>query len=300
MIDPQYSVGQARLLAILRGALKETACLSDVLIVSEQQDIIREFLIESNENLNRLDQDMVQLEQRPGDKELLGSVFRTIHTIKGTCGFLGFKVLERITHHAESLLSQLRSGERQLSNLLVELILETVDAARKILVAIEATEAEGPDEYPDLVRRLESTCAGAAPASVAPEEPRADAAAEAPGPPDPARLETEKTSAAADSAIRVDVGLLDKLMNLVGELVLARNQVLQFNTQKGWRAERHLAASEPDHQRIAGQRHEDAHAADRGGLEQTAPPGARYGPRLRQTGASRTGRFRHRAGQDHH
>jgi len=206
--------------------------LSDVLIVSEQQDIIREFLIESNENLNRLDQDMVQLEQRPGDKELLGSVFRTIHTIKGTCGFLGFKVLERITHHAESLLSQLRSGERQLSNLLVELILETVDAARKILVAIEATEAEGPDEYPDLVRRLESTCAGAAPASVAPEEPRADAAAEAPGPPDPARLETEKTSAAADSAIRVDVGLLDKLMNLVGELVLARNQVLQFNTQK--------------------------------------------------------------------
>jgi two-component system chemotaxis sensor kinase CheA len=200
--------------------------------VSEQQDIIREFLIESNENLNRLDQDMVQLEQQPGDKELLASVFRTIHTIKGTCGFLGFKVLERVTHHAESLLSQLRSGERQLSNRLVELILETVDAARKILVAIEATEAEGMEEYPDLVRRLESACAETAPAAVAPEDPRRDAAAEAPAPPDPSKPEVEKTSAAADSAIRVDVGLLDKLMNLVGELVLARNQVLQFNTQK--------------------------------------------------------------------
>jgi two-component system chemotaxis sensor kinase CheA len=200
--------------------------------VSEQQDIIREFLIESTENLNRLDQDMLQLEQRPSDKELLASVFRTIHTIKGTCGFLGFKVLERITHHAESLLSQLRAGERQLSNLLVDLILETVDASRKILVAIEDTEAEGTEEYSGLVRRLESACTGTAPASVAPEEPRADAAAGEPGPPDPSRLEGEKTTAAADSAIRVDVGLLDKLMNLVGELVLARNQVLQFNTQK--------------------------------------------------------------------
>ena len=79
-----------------------------------EQDVLREFLLESNENLNRLDSEILELEQRPADKELLASVFRTIHTIKGTCGFLGFPLLERIAHHAENLLSLLRSGEKRL------------------------------------------------------------------------------------------------------------------------------------------------------------------------------------------
>src|ERR1035438_4032110 len=96
----------------------------------DDQDVMREFLIESNENLARLDQEMVELEKRPQDPPPIASIFRTIHTIKGTCGFLGFGTLESITHLAENILSQLRDGKRQLTPELVTLILETVDVVK--------------------------------------------------------------------------------------------------------------------------------------------------------------------------
>ena len=67
-------------------------------------DIVREFLIESNENLDRMDQELVKLESEPSSKDLLGSIFRTIHSIKGSCGFLGFARLERVAHAGENLL----------------------------------------------------------------------------------------------------------------------------------------------------------------------------------------------------
>ena len=188
------------------------------MILVLEQDVLREFLLESTENLNRLDSEIIELEQRPADKELLASVFRTIHTIKGTCGFLGFPLLERIAHQAESLLSLLRSGERRLTPRLVAVILECVDAIRKILAKLEASQQEGPDEYGAILERL----------AAAIEDP--EDSLDVPPPAAPAEL--EKSSAVSESAIRVDVGLLDKLMNLVGELVLARNQVLQFTTQK--------------------------------------------------------------------
>ena len=120
----------------------------------QDQDVIREFLVESHENLSRLDQELVELEKHPKDAELLASVFRTIHTIKGTCGFLAFSTLERITHQAETLLSQLRDGRRELSPSLVSLILDTVDATRKVLASIEASGEEGPDRFEDLTERL--------------------------------------------------------------------------------------------------------------------------------------------------
>ena len=74
-------------------------------------EIVKDFLIESNENLDRLDQELVKLESDPSSKELLASVFRTIHTIKGSCGFLGFSRLEKLAHAGESLLSRLRDGQ---------------------------------------------------------------------------------------------------------------------------------------------------------------------------------------------
>src|SRR5438128_1767504 len=81
-------------------------------VVSEMDDaIVKEFLVESYENLDRLDRDLVSLEQDPTSHSTLASVFRTIHTIKGTCGFLGFSRLEAVTHRGESLLSRLRDGE---------------------------------------------------------------------------------------------------------------------------------------------------------------------------------------------
>jgi two-component system chemotaxis sensor kinase CheA len=121
---------------------------------NEDQETIREFLVESDENLSRLDLDMVELEKRPKDVALLGSIFRTIHTIKGACGFLAFSTLEGITHKAESLLSQLRDGKRELTPALVSLILETVDATRKVLASIEATGNEGSLHFEDLNERL--------------------------------------------------------------------------------------------------------------------------------------------------
>ncbi len=118
------------------------------------EEVIREFPVEGYENLSRLDQELVALEKHPKDAPLLASIFRTIHTIKGTCGFLAFSTLEKITHQAESLLSQLRDGERELGPSLVSLILETVDATRKVLASVEATGEEGPDHVEELTERL--------------------------------------------------------------------------------------------------------------------------------------------------
>ncbi len=213
--------------------------------MDDEQDLIREFLVESNENLSRLDRDLVELETRPQDAQLLASVFRTIHTIKGTCGFLGFSTLERISHQAESLLSQLRDGRRTLDPGLVSLILETVDATRKVLGSIEATGKEGPEQFENLADRLREAAeridfpcgsgqvgieAGndASPAAQAATESGVAANSDVATPP----AANGKPSAAADSNIRVGVVLLDKLMDLVGELVLIRNQILQFTAER--------------------------------------------------------------------
>jgi len=191
----------------------------------DDQDILREFLIESNENLARLDQEMVELEQRPRDPRLLAEIFRTIHTIKGTCGFLGFTSLEAVTHLAENIFSQLRDGKRELTPELVTLILEAVDVVKTVLLSIEAHGNEGPETHADLRARLEAACALTA-------ETESPGRAAPNGPPEPENGSAPKGPSISDSTIRVDVGLLDKLMNLVGELVLARNQILQFNAQQ--------------------------------------------------------------------
>ena len=190
----------------------------------QDQEVLREFLVESYENLSRLDQELVELEKHPKDAALLSSIFRTIHTIKGTCGFLAFSTLERITHQAENLLSQLRDGERDLTAPLVSLILETVDATRKVLASIEASGEEGQERFEDLTERLRVT---AQLKTVAAEANGTSDLSEDAKPQDAA-----KSSAAADANIRVAVGLLDKLMDLVGELVLTRNQILQFNAER--------------------------------------------------------------------
>ncbi|MDP6505848.1 MAG: Hpt domain-containing protein, partial [Planctomycetota bacterium] len=77
-------------------------------------DYIREFLAESHENMAQTEQDLVTLESNPADKELIDSVFRNLHTIKGTCGYLGFKRLEVVSHAGENLLSHVRSGDMEL------------------------------------------------------------------------------------------------------------------------------------------------------------------------------------------
>jgi two-component system chemotaxis sensor kinase CheA len=200
----------------------------------QDQEVIREFLVESYENLSRLDQEIVELEKHPKDTVLLGSIFRTFHTIKGTCGFLAFNTLERVTHQAETLLSQLRDGERELRPALVSLILETVDATRKVLASVEATGEEGSEQFGDLTARLRAAAQAKdqfeAAAPVAVEPPHGNGSAEASE--KKPEEDAAKSSAVADSNIRVGVGLLDKLMDLVGELVLTRNQILQYNNDR--------------------------------------------------------------------
>ncbi len=214
-------------------------------------EIVKEFLIESYENLDKLDRALVELEKDPTHRPSLDSVFRTIHTIKGTCGFLGFGKLERVAHVGENLLSQLREGKMLLNEEITSALLAMVDAVRAVLAVIESSGAEGEQEYPELIERLTSLASGeakAAPAAVKVEAPapatvvsEAVAApapvpeaepAPAPAAPAPATSaapeKAEGSRSMSDSTVRVDVSLLDKLMNLVGELVLGRNQILQL------------------------------------------------------------------------
>jgi len=218
--------------------------------MNEDLELTKEFLIESNENLAKVDQQMVELEKRPKDTELLASIFRTVHTVKGTCGFLGYGILEGIAHIGENILSQLRNGERDLTPPLASLILEAIDAIKTIVGNIENTQSEGDDVWHDLRARLvqeeQAIDGGPVPQFHGPaiEENEIAAAVPTPShpievpatPPSPPKAKAEGESptakaggSVADSTIRVDVVLLDKLMNLVGELVLARNQILQYN-----------------------------------------------------------------------
>ena len=139
-------------------------------------DIVQEFLVESYENLDQLDQDLVALESAPSSRELLSSVFRTIHTIKGTSGFLAFSDLERVAHVGESLLVQLRDGQRQMDQHTTDVLLRMVDVIREILGRIETTGAEGGVEVDDTVAAIQRTLDGetaapAAPAAQAGDEP---------------------------------------------------------------------------------------------------------------------------------
>jgi two-component system chemotaxis sensor kinase CheA len=216
-------------------------------------EVIREFLIETQENLAQLDLDLVTLEKEPTERETLARVFRTLHTVKGTAGFLGLQKLQAVAHAAESLLSRLREGTLVFNADIASALLAVVDAVRQMLSAVEATESDGDGDFSALIQTLERlrTAGNGPPPSVLPAHP---GLAPAPNLPDgakgrtlPPQPPTETTtlvapeprpsdmgdaraSAVADSSIRVDVGLLDHLMTLVGELVLARNQIFQLSS----------------------------------------------------------------------
>jgi two-component system chemotaxis sensor kinase CheA len=117
-------------------------------------EIVKDFLIESSENLDRLDQELVKLESEPSSKELLASAFRTIHTIQGSCRFLGFVRLEKLTHAGENLLSRLRDGDLTLSPEITTGLLAMVDAVRNMLACIQASGQDGEESYAPLIQLL--------------------------------------------------------------------------------------------------------------------------------------------------
>ncbi|WP_250028120.1 chemotaxis protein CheW [Paractinoplanes maris] len=254
-------------------------------------EIVGEFLMESHENLDQIDRDLVQLEQDPNSRDLISRIFRAIHTIKGTSGFLAFGRLEKLAHAGESLLSKLRDGAQPVTPATITTLLATIDGVRSLLAEIEESGNEGQVDVEATIAQVNAQMkAGEAAAAEAPAAPVADAAPapepldETPARPAPEPVENQRrpigeilveSGAAqaqdvgsalaqqiegderklgtilleegkaqpaavsealqaqtpkrsiADSAIRVDVDLLDTLLNMVGELVLARNQLVR-------------------------------------------------------------------------
>lgn len=220
------------------------------------EDLVREFLVESHENLQRLDQELLAIERGDFGPETFASIFRTAHSIKGACGFFGFVRLEALTHAGESLLARLRSGRVSASPDVAAVLLRLVDAIRAHLAVIEAEGAERGGDDDDLIAAL-TRLAGAsiappagsvfaqplspvtpftAPAAVAPPIAAMPAfTMEVPAPASersaaPAE-EASAGGALADGYVRLDVALLDRLMNLVGELVLARNEIIRHSAR---------------------------------------------------------------------
>jgi len=128
-------------------------------------DLLSEFLTETSESLSELDAELVRLEQNPNDQELLSNIFRLVHTIKGTCGFLGLPRLERVAHAGENVLGKIREGALDVSPDAVTLILQCLDQVRELLEALEQTEAEPEGDDQDLIDRLNAYAEGGAASS---------------------------------------------------------------------------------------------------------------------------------------
>jgi len=123
-------------------------------------DLLSEFLTETNESLDTVDNELVRLEQNPNDKAVLDNIFRLVHTVKGTCGFLGLPRLESVAHAAENVLGKFRDGELVVTPQLVTLILEALDRIKEILRGLESTGHEPDGEDKDLIRVLDDAAAG--------------------------------------------------------------------------------------------------------------------------------------------
>ena len=291
--------------------------------MDEFQEILQDFLVESFELVEKLDEDLVELENRPEDLELLNGIFRVAHTVKGASSFLNFDVLTHLTHHMEDVLNKARHGELILTPDIMDVILESIDLMKALLETIRDTSADAGIDVSACVARLDKITGGSgevetpvveAPVVEAPavEEPAKEEATEAaedepdyenmspddleaeiekllqerqaedkakreakiaagesvleappepveetgstpepeaatppppPPPPPPAAPKNEapkkedpkaaapakRTPAAVEQTIRVDVKRLDHLMNLIGELVLAKNRLIKIN-----------------------------------------------------------------------
>ncbi|WP_298212153.1 chemotaxis protein CheA [Ferrimicrobium sp.] len=202
---------------------------------------LREFLIEAYENLDRTEQDLLGLDPSATHAEVVAATFRTLHSIKGACGFFDFAHLAELAHEGESLLGVLRDADHRLDDTMVQLLLDLLDGLRRYLANIETSGDDGEDTEAELCAGLrvarQEVEAGDVERNMAqftvPSEvqlapnivvftPTGEAAP-------PAKDPSPVHANLLDQAIRVDVGALDRLVNLVGELVLIRNRTLQIN-----------------------------------------------------------------------
>src|SRR5260221_1538366 len=164
-------------------------------------DLLREFLTETSESLDTVDNQLVRFEQDPNNSKILDNIFRLVHTIKGTCGFLGLPRLEALAHAAETLMGKFRDG-MPVTGQAVTLILTRIDRIKEILGQLEATEAEPDGSDQDLIeelhamveRGMEAMSASASPIASASDAPvaAAEAAPAAPAPVAPAKPAVEQ------------------------------------------------------------------------------------------------------------
>ena len=227
--------------------------------------LVQDFLVESEEFLQRMDQDMVALEANPLDAELLNRIFRALHTIKGTSGFLGFEPLVRLSHRAEDVLNSLRKGEAQLTRPMINALLSARDFLGAMLQDIRNGGLKQYDTDA-LIKELELAQASRQqPLTLGELLVKQDVISsdtlhavleEQSNSPAPRRLgemlvekglasasvvgdalvrqkeinqpQPQPQQQAAAASMRVDASKLDDLINLIGELVLERNRLLQL------------------------------------------------------------------------
>ena len=144
-------------------------------------DLLSEFLTETAENLSVLDLEVVKLEQNPNDPGLLSNIFRLVHTIKGTCGFLGLPRLEAVAHASENVLGKFRDGVLEVTPEAVTLVLASLDTIKRIMATLEETEQEPPGDDSDLIDKL-NACANGEAFDEAPAATAAPAPAPTPEP----------------------------------------------------------------------------------------------------------------------
>lgn len=202
----------------------------------DMQELVQDFLVETNEIIENLDHDLVELESNQNDLELLNKIFRGAHTMKGSSSFLGFNKLAELTHHAEDILNKLRKGEMVVTREIMDTLLEFVDKTKQIISDIEngtdTTDCTSVIEDLKLASEGRLTAKNkTAPAAQQSAQPAQPAAAPAPKPQAAPKQEPAKQTHQAtqvEQTIRVDVSRLDSLVNLVGELVLSRNMLSQI------------------------------------------------------------------------
>lgn len=222
----------------------------------EMEEIIADFITEAEESLDRIDPLFVELETKGHDQDMLNDIFRSMHTLKGAAGFLGFQQIVEVAHSAESIMKKLRESEILLSKHLMDVILRSVDMLRILIRHIKDKDGATEDTAPllkDLADALNAAQDGALPGAgplptevpASRPEVGADVLTEAEallrqtqgasGGKEP--LRQEATEAAADKGgdkkeslqtLRVDIGRIDNVMDLTGEVVLVRNRLLNI------------------------------------------------------------------------
>ncbi|MBL8645929.1 MAG: hybrid sensor histidine kinase/response regulator [Sphingosinicella sp.] len=178
-------------------------------------ELLGDFLTETAENLQTVDNEIVLFERDPGNRDVLNNIFRLVHTIKGTCGFLNLPRLERLAHAAETVLGKVRDGQAAVSPAVVSETLAAIDGIKVILAALETSGKEPAGDDEAQIARLNAAIAIL-------ETPKVELV------PEPViAAEPDAGAGRGIQSIRVSVALLEQLMTTVSELVLTRNELLQ-------------------------------------------------------------------------